>query len=412
MQEIIPTITSLSNGIRVVALPGNSSVSHLGITILAGSRNEEKGEEGLAHFLEHCIFKGTQKRKSFHILSGLDSVGGELNAYTNKEEICVYASFTNEYLKRAIDLVSDISLNATFPEKELVREKEVILDEINSYLDAPSDRIFDDFEGYLFPNHPLGNNILGTKESVLSFTKDSLENYRKKFFIPENIVISYVGNANVKQLMKLLERYFGVYQNVGQTKVPATFENYKAFHVVEKASNFQAHGILGGIAVGYNNDSRRATALLLNLLGGPALNSRLNLNVREKYGYAYSIEASFNPYKELGYWNIYFGCDQKHLKKSHDLIMKEVKALCENEISSTQLHRAKVQFKGQIALSNESNAGQMLSLGKSVLVFGQLDTLAQIYEAIDNTTSKELLEIANQLFAPDGVSKLLFEVKE
>jgi predicted Zn-dependent peptidase len=412
IKEVIPTIFELENGIRVVHLPTVSTVSHLGFTVLAGSRNEKKGQEGLAHFLEHCIFKGTSKRKAYHILSGLDSVGGELNAYTNKEEICVYGSFTNEHLKRAADLISDITLNASFPEKELEKEKEVILDEINSYLDAPSDRIFDDFESYLFPNHSLGNNILGTKQTVENFCKNDVESYRKSYFLPQNCVISYVGNAGLKQVKAILERYFGAYQNSGKATNPAVFESYKPFGKVEAESNFQAHGLIGGLAPGYKDDTRRAAALLMNLLCGPALNSRLNLNVREKYGYAYSIDGSFNPYRELGYWNIYFGCDQKHLKKSHDLVKKELQVLCNNRLTETQLHRAKVQFKGQIALANESNAGQMISLGKSVLVFNKIDTMEQIYAGIDKTTSSELLEMANCLFDPSGISSLMFEVKK
>src|SRR5690554_2985900 len=299
-------VKQLSNGIKVVFLPVKSEAAHLGVTVLGGSRYENKDEVGLAHFLEHCFFKGTTKRKAFHVLSRIDSVGGELNAFTTKEEICVYASFTKKYFERAVDLLADIVINSNFPEKEIIKEKDIIIDEINSYLDTPSDRIFDEFESHLFQNHPLGENILGSKKSVNSFSRASLWSYLQKFFFAQNMSIAVVGDFEEKKVIKLLEKYFAAIPKHDQILIPKPFKEYKPFELRKKDSNYQAHAVLGGIAPGIENEKeRRAVTLLLNVLGGPALNSRLILSIREKYGYTYSIDASYNPFKETGYWSIY-----------------------------------------------------------------------------------------------------------
>lgn len=411
MYDIHPEIIHLANGLRLVYLQKDTVVGHFGVSVLAGSRYEQAHEEGLAHFIEHSIFKGTEKRRAFHILSRLDSVGGELNAYTAKEEIVIYGSFTNVYLQRAIELISDITFHSTFPEKELEKEKEVILDELHSYLDSPSDRIFDDFETHLFKGHPLGGNILGTEQSIRSFTKEHLQDYISRFFTLKNMVVSYVGSEPLKKVQSLVEKYFSEGSEKAISHDLETFNPNPQFKIKEAFGNYQTHAIIGGLAPGYNESARRSMTLLTNILGGPALNSRLTLSIREKHGYSYSVEANYTPYVDTGFWTIYLGTDSKYLEKSLKLVQKELKLLREKKLSSMQLNRAKEQLKGQIALSLEGNAGLMLGLGKSLLLFDQIDTISDIYKEIDTITAEDLLTIANDFFNEKNQNELIFDVK-
>jgi predicted Zn-dependent peptidase len=410
MYEIKPKIFTLSNGIRVVYLHAPAHVAHLGITVLGGSRYERPGEDGLAHFLEHCIFKGTTKRKAFHVLSRLDSVGGELNAYTAKEEICVYASFTKEHIRRASELLADITLHSNFPLKEIQKEKEIILDEINSYLDSPSDKIFDDFEAHLFKGHALGNNILGTKERVQSFTQENLIDYVGRFFTAENMVISFVGDISIKRLEKILEEDFKACKKGTSLQAVDSFESLQPFRIRSNEANYQVHAIVGGIAPSYKDETRRGMTLLTNILGGPALNSRLTLSIREKYGYSYNVEANYTSYADTGFWSVYLGTDQKYIDKSVALIYKELKLLRTKKMGSLQLNRSKEQLKGHLALGLDSNSGLMLGLGKSLLLFNQIDTIEEIYDGIDRLTASELLEIANTYFNEENCSELIFDL--
>jgi predicted Zn-dependent peptidase len=410
MYEIKPKIFTLSNGIRVVYLHAPAHVAHLGITVLGGSRYERPGEDGLAHFLEHCIFKGTTKRKAFHVLSRLDSVGGELNAYTAKEEICVYASFTKEHIRRASELLADITLHSNFPLKEIQKEKEIILDEINSYLDSPSDKIFDDFEAHLFKGHALGNNILGTKERVQSFTQENLIDYVGRFFTAENMVISFVGDISIKRLEKILEEDFTACKKGTSLQAVDSFESLQPFRIRSNEANYQVHAIVGGIAPSYKDETRRGMTLLTNILGGPALNSRLTLSIREKYGYSYNVEANYTSYADTGFWSVYLGTDQKYIDKSVALIYKELKLLRTKKMGSLQLNRSKEQLKGHLALGLDSNSGLMLGLGKSLLLFNQIDTIEEIYDGIDRLTASELLEIANTYFNEENCSELIFDL--
>lgn len=412
MFDIHPQTVEFSNGLRLVYLHKPTVVGHFGVTILAGSRYEQSEEEGIAHFLEHSIFKGTKKRRAFHVLSRLDSVGGELNAYTTKEEICFYASFTNQHTNRAIELLADITQNSVFPEKEIEKEKEVVLDEINSYLDSPSDRIFDDFEALLFAGHPLGGNILGTQETVRSFSRETLMNYVARYFTAGNMVLSYVGDQSLPRIQKMVEQYFGT---IGTTQKPnelIDFEGKHQFKKIEKVANYQVHALVGGLAPGYNHESRRGMTLLTNILGGPALNSRLTLSIREKYGYSYSVEANYTPYMDVGFWTIYLGTDKKNVGKSLNLVRKELKLLREKKMGILQLNRSKEQLKGHIALSLDGNSGLMLGLGKSLLMFNQIDTISDIYTEIDKLTASELLNISNEYFIEENFNELVFDLKE
>jgi predicted Zn-dependent peptidase len=410
MRKFQPTCHTLSNGIRVVHLQVPNQVAHLGFFFSAGSRYEQAHEGGLAHFLEHCLFKGTKTRNALHILSRIDAVGGELNAYTAKEELCLHASFSKEHTKRALELLADISINSTFPEKEIEKEKEVILDEINSYLDSPSDKIFDDFEEHLFKNHPLGNNILGTKESVSSFTQADLQRYVNAYFTADNMVVSYVGNMPFKKLEPLMEVTLSQMPLTAPRTEFMSFSSYSPFQIHVKEANYQAHAVLGGIAPSYKNDDRMAMSLLINILGGPALNSKLNLSVREKYGLAYTVEASYSSFVDSGFWQIYFGCEDKNIHRTLDLIEKELVKFRSKELSSLQLTRAKQQFKGQMALGMDVNAGLMQGLGKSMLAFNQIDTIQEIHQGIDKITGSDILRLSNEYLAKDAISSLIFGV--
>lgn len=412
MKSYQPICEVLSNGTRLVYLRVPSQVAHLGFFFAAGSRHEAPHQTGLAHFLEHCLFKGTSRFKALQILSRIDAVGGELNAYTAKEEMCLYASFSKEHTKRAIDLLADLSINSVFPEKELEREKEVILDEINSYLDSPSDKIFDDFDDALFKDHPLGFNILGTKESVSGFTRQDLISYVNDYFTADNLVVSFVGNMPLAKLKGLLENALADLRKTAQRPLPVAFTQYEPFELRKKEANYQAHAVIGGLAPSYHNEERIAMSLLINILGGPALNSRLNLSVRERYGYAYAIEANYHTFADTGYWQIYFGSEAKNIDKTLTLIYKELALLREKPLSAKQLQQAKRQFKGQLALGMDVNAGLMQGLGKSMLAFGQIDTIAEMHQSIDKITSEEMQALANKYFDTTQISKLVFDTND
>lgn len=412
MLELKPIVFNLKCGIRVVYLHAPAHVAHLGINVLGGSRFEHPDEDGLAHFLEHCIFKGTKKRKAYHVLSRLDSVGGELNAYTAKEEICVYASFTKEHVRRAAELLADITMNSNFPEKEIEKEKEIILDEIISYMDSPSDKIFDDFEAMLFKGHALGNNILGTKESIQRFGRKDLSDYMQRHFTSDNMVISFVGDVPLKRLTAILEDYFTGITVGSSSREFEPFHNAPVFRYRSKEANYQTHALIGGIGPSYKDEERKGMTLLVNLLGGPALNSRLTLSIREKHGYSYNVEANYTPYVDTGFWSIYLGADQKYIDKSISLVYKELKDICNKRLGTLQLSRAKDQIKGQMALGLDSNSGLMLGLGKSLLLFDQIDTVEEIFSGIDKLTSSDLLEVANTYFDPQKCSELVFDVAD
>lgn len=409
MIELDPVIFELSNGIKVVYLKREAFVAHLGVMVHAGSRFELPHEQGLAHFIEHCIFKGTKKRSAFDVFSDLDRVGGELNAYTNKEEISVHASFRKAHFSIAAELIGDILQNATFPEKELKKEKDVILDEIMSYLDSPIERIYDEFEAHLYKGHSLGYNILGTKKSVKGFKREDILNYIDRLFTPKNMVLSFVGDVPESEVKSILEIEFGSIEGNGKPHIEPPLISIPPFQLREKKSNYQIHTLVGGMAPSYNEDNRRAMTLLTNLIGGPALNSRLILSIREKYGYAYNVEANYTPYSDTGYWNIYLGTDKKYLKKAIKLIHEELEKLINEQLTTSEISEAKEQLKGHLALSLDSNLELMFSHGKSVLIFGKVDSIQEIYEEIDKISVDDVQKVAQIYFSPDKLSELIFE---
>lgn len=401
----------LPNGIRIVHKHVNSMVAHCSITINAGSRDELPKEHGLAHFIEHTIFKGTKKRHSHHVLSYLENVGGEINAYTTKEETCIYGSFTHSHYERWFNLLSDIVFNSTFPERELEKEKDIIIDEINSYKDNPSEQIYDDFEDLIFRGHPLGRNILGTPKNLKSFKREHILGFLGRNYLPGEMVISSVGQIPFSNLVRLVEKYFGQVESNSGTQERERYGGYVPENKTAKRRNHQSHCIIGGTAYEATNAKKTALILLNNVLGGPGLNSRLNMSVREKNGYCYNIDSHYHPFTDTGIFCIYFGTDADYLGKTLELVHKELKKFRELTLGTLQLKRAKQQLLGQVAISLESNLNEMLSMGKSTLIYNKIDTIEEINRKIEAVTAKEILEVANEIFDPMKLSVLSYNPK-
>lgn len=399
----------LDNGIRLVhhRIPG--IVAHCGLIINTGSRDESDPEHGIAHFIEHMLFKGTRKRKAYHILSRLENVGGELNAYTTKEETAVHASFLKDDYGRAVELISDITFNSVFPGKEIEKEKDVINEEINSYLDNPSELIFDDFEELIFKNQPIGRNILGSPESVRSFNQKKISDFISNNYNASQIVFCSVGNIPDEKILKLFKNNFT--DIITSDKKPRSDQSwiYKPATLTKKKDTFQNHCIIGNLAYDIKDKRRMGMFLLNNILGGQGLNSRLNLSLREKNGLAYNVESSYNPYYDTGVFSIYFGTDSQFLNKSISIAMAELKKLRTKSLGNIQLSKAKNQIKGYLARGYENHENLMLSLGKSLLVFNKIENIDDICKKIDNVTSSELLETANDIFEPSKLSTLIYK---
>ena len=399
---------TLPNGLRVIHKEVPRSASHVALVVNAGSRDESSGEEGVAHFIEHCLFKGTKKRKTFHVLNRLERVGGDLNAYTTKEETWISASFLERDLERAIELVSDISFNSTFPDKEIAKEQEVILDEIASVLDNPSDVIFDEFEERLFGTHPLGRTILGTQESVNNLGKLQINSFVDRYYCPDQMVFASVGSTPIADLKKLCEKYLS--HEIGRVSklnrlVP---DSIPSFDERVEQDTHQIHHLLGGITSGANHPDKLPLTLLANYLGGPAMNCRLSLNIREKYGMAYHIESGYSPYEDCGVFSVYFGTDRRHHDKVEALVDKELMLLCNNKLGVRQLHDAKTQLIGQIALSQDSGPAMMTGLAKSFLLYNKVQPLDEFFKSIEKISSNDLLRVANQFIKPDLLSRLVY----
>lgn len=403
-------VFELSNGIRVVHKQVDRPIAHCGLMIKAGARDESLAEEGLAHFIEHVFFKGTEKRKAYHILSRMEDVGGEINAYTTKEDTVIYSSFLKEDYGRAVELLFDIAFHSTFPEKELNKEKEVIIDEINSYKDSPSELIFDDFEMQMFPEHPLGMNILGSPKTVKSFTKDQVQHFLKRFYSTSNLVFSSVGNISSEKLRIQLEKHTeDVVNSKAEQQSRLAPSPITATKKLLKRPVFQCHAIVGNRAYEAGHAHSRTLHLVNNLLGGPGMNSRLNLNIREKYGFTYNIESFYSPYSDTGLFGVYAGTDASNLEKTLNLVKKELQKLREQPLGVNQLKKAKRQMLGQIAMAQENNVSLMLGLGKSLLTFNRIDSFKEITEKIENISSSDILSVSNEIFEPQELSTLIYQ---
>ncbi len=396
------------NGLRLVHKRVESPVAHCGIIINTGSRDERKNEHGIAHLAEHLLFKGTKKRKAFHILSRMEDVGGEINAYTTKEETCVYTSFFNTYYDRALELISDIVFHSVFPEKELEKEKEIIIDEINSYRDSPSELIFDEFDELAFAGNSIGRNILGEEKKLKQITRPQLVDFVKRNYVPGKIVISSVGNISFDKLLKQVNKYFSDIPATHQKNQRKFAYSYTPFNKSVKKNTHQAHCIIGNMAYDTNDEKRYSLFLLNNLLGGPGLNSRLNMSLREKNGYAYNVDSSYNAYRDTGIICIYFGTDSTDLNRSIKTILRELDKLKVKRLGQYQLLKAKKQLIGQIAISAENNENVMLSNGKSIQVFDRVYSLAETTQKVESITAYQIQEVANEIFKTENLSYLVY----
>ncbi len=402
---------TLSNGIRIVFRQNNSNVVYAGVYINVGSRNEQNpSEEGIAHFIEHSIFKGTEHRRSYHIRNRIDGVGGELDAFTTKEETCVYASALTQHLERCLELFSDILFHSTFPQHEIEKEKDVVIEEINLYKDSPAELIYDDFEEMIFGSHPLAHNILGSKKNVKHFTSEQLSLFLHQNYTPDKMVITVVGNVEFNKLVHLCEKHFAQASEVSTTKADTRSPkpSYQHFNTTLNKHTHQVHLLAGCPAPTIYDEKKNAFTLLNNILGGPAMNSRLNVSVRENQGFCYTIESQYVPFSDAGLFYIYAGVDSDAAERSTQLILQELRRLRENKLSPQQLHAAQTQLIGQMAIANDSGLNEMQSIGKAYLNFDHVDTLEEMNRDILAITPEELQAVAQEIFAEDNFSFLYY----
>jgi predicted Zn-dependent peptidase len=398
----------MANGIRVILARVPNLVAHMGLIMGTGSRDELEPEHGMSHLIEHMVFKGTRKRKAYHIISRLEDVGGEINAYTTKEETCVYASFMKEDYGRAMELLHDILFHSTFNQKELGREKEVIIDEINSYFDSPGELIFDDFEELLYKDQSIGRNILGSPTSLAGFKQEDLLRFVNNNYPTDEMVICSVGNISFPRLKKGIEKYFGQVSFKSRNQNRQHILPYHPSSLKLHKDTYQAHCTIGNLAFDLNDERRIGLHLLNNMIGGPGLNTRLNLTLREKNGYSYHTESHYSPYSDTGVLSIYFTGDKSKLERSQKVVMREFAKLREKRLGTLQLSRAKRQLLGQIAISAENNETLMLSMAKSYLVYNKFDDLNEIGKKIDRITAEEILEISNEVLDKEKLSSLTY----
>lgn len=397
------------NGLRLIHYRVPTKAAYCGLIINVGSRDEREEESGIAHFIEHVIFKGTEKRKAYHVLSRLEDVGGELNAYTTKEDTCVYATFMAKDYERTLELFADIVFHSVFPEKEIEKEKDVVLDEIDSYKDSPGELIFDDFEEQVYEGCRIGRNILGNEAAVKSISREMILNFVERNYSPDRMVISSVGDIPFEKLVRLVEKYFACYARREEPLVRVKPEIYVPRFVEVNKDTHQCHCIVGNVAYDNKEDKRLPLSLLMNLLGGSGMNTRLNLNIRERYGLAYNIEASYTPYSDTGICMIYFGCDRENADWCLDLCKREMRALYEEKLGPVQMKRAKTQMIGQLTISSENYENLMLSIGKSFLIYDKVDSLEDVYAQIGEITPEVLVQVAEEIFDERKLSVLIYK---
>ena len=402
-------IFTLENGLQCAFQAQRSSVAHVVVAVRAGARDELDHQQGLAHFLEHNLFKGTSKRKAYHILSRLDDVGGELNAYTTKEETIIHASFLKTDFRRALELLYDVLANSTFPEKELEKEKEVIKDEISSYKDSPGESIFDDFEDHIFRGDPLGRNILGTPESVDRLSREDILEFQSRTYTADRIKLAVVGPFGSERVERTVAELFAGFQ-FADSNWENTFEgDGQPDRVVENLAQFQDHYMVGWRTCGIHGHDRRSLSLLNNILGGPAMNSRLGLNIREKHGIAYNIESYLNLYSDVGMMGIYLGCDPQQTEKAAALVAREVAKLRETRLGTLQMSKAKKQFLGQMAMSEDNGLNSAVGAARALLHFGRVNDFKTVASKIQAITAQQLQDVANAYLVPDKAFELIYK---
>jgi predicted Zn-dependent peptidase len=409
--ESIPVTFKLSNGIRLIHKQCLGTVSCCGFAINAGTRHELINEHGIAHFTEHMLFKGTTHRRPFQILNRMETVGGELNAYTTKEETFVYSVFLQEDYERAIELLCDLVFYSTFPSEEINKERKVILDEIDSYEDSPSDLIFDDFEDLLYAGHPIGRNILGNPACLKTFNNKSFSDFYARNYTMDRIVFFSQSAMDPKKLKRLIEKHIGNIPSRIRTNILPN-EKPIAQHGVQKTlfkETHQAHVIYGNKSFSLFEKERYGMFLLNNILGGPGMNSRLNIALREHSGLVYSAESNVTSYSDTGLFSIYFGTDLKQIDPCMKIVEKELKKLCESKLTIAQWHAAKKQLYGQMMISSENKESQTLDMGKSMLHFNKYDSMQEVVRKIESFTPQSLLEIANKVLDSNAMSLLVYK---
>lgn len=445
---------TLDNGLRIIHLPSDSKVVYCGYQINAGTRNEEPGEEGLAHFCEHVTFKGTERRKAWHILNCLESVGGDLNAYTNKEGTVYYSAILKEHIARAVDLLTDIVFHSVYPQAEIDKEVEVICDEIESYNDSPAELIYDEFENIIFKGSPLGHNILGTAEQVRSFKTEDALRFTRKLYRPDNAIFFAYGDIDFKKLVKLIrkaladddsgkvaenaansvgklaeeklpqisqitqisgdensittEKSVSSVKSVGPENYPSVGKEIAGQTIVMQKNTHQAHVMIGTRAYDVSDSRRMPLYLLNNMLGGPGMNAKLNLALREHNGLVYTVESTMVAYGDTGIWSIYFGCDEHDVKRCLRLVRKELDKFMQKPLSEAQLKAAKKQIKGQVGVACDNRENFALDFGKSFLHYGWEKNVYRLYEQVDEITAEQIQAVAQELFDKDRLTTLIF----
>lgn len=403
---------TLKNGLRIIHLPSPSQVVYCGYQIAAGTRNESSGEEGIAHFCEHMTFKGTERRNAIQIINALEGVGGELNAFTNKEDTVFYAAISKEHFSQAVDILTDIVFHSQYPQHEIEKEVEVICDEIESYNDSPAELIYDDFENIIFEGHPLGHNILGKAEQLRTYTTEDALRFVRRNYRTDNTIFFAYGEIDFKRLVKLMSKVeiekTEKIQEVkfAETKVP---QSHKPLVIERQLNTHQAHVMLGTRAYDIHHPLRIPLYLLNNILGGPGMNARLNISLRERNGLVYTVESTMVSYSDTGIWCIYFGCDSHDIKRCLKLVRRELDKMMQKPLSATQLRNAKRQLKGQIAIACDNREQFALDFGKSFLHYGWEKDITHLYESIDNVTAEDIQKVANELFATNMLTTLIYK---
>jgi len=403
-------IFTLTNGIRVVHNQiTTTKIVHCGIMLDIGSRDESLTNQGIAHFWEHMAFKGTRKRKAYHILNRLESLGGELNAFTDKEKILFYASLRDTYFERAVELLSDITFDSVFPSSQINKERGVILEEMAMYHDDPEDSLQDEFDGLIFSGHPLGMNILGREETVKKFSRADFKAFIHEHLDTRRIVFTCVGNVKMEHVIRMAEKYLGQVPKMTSKKTRKPFKHYKPRELVLKREVKQGRCALGRTSYPYAHDKRGTFYMLTNILGGSGMNSRLNMALREKHGFVYSIGAQFVPFTDTGLFIISFGTEPAQMKRSISLVKTELRKMREQLMGVKQLAASKVQLLGQIAMAEESNISFMIMMARNLLDLGKVTTLEEIFSRVQDTTSQRLRDLANEMFREEDLSCLIME---
>ena len=406
--EMQYNIHTLSNGLRIIHEPSSSKVAYCGFAVDAGTRDEAENEQGMAHFVEHLIFKGTRKRKAWHILNRMENVGGDLNAYTNKEETVIYSAFLTEHFGRALELLADIVFHSTFPQNEIEKETEVIIDEIQSYEDTPSELIFDDFEDMIFRNHPLGRNILGRPDLLKKFRSEDAMAFTSRFYQPSNMVFFVLGDFNFQKIVRQVEKLLVDLPLVtveNQRTIPPL---YVPEQLVVHKETHQAHVMIGSRGYNAYDDKRTALYLLNNILGGPGMNSRLNVSLRERRGLVYTVESNLTSYTDTRAFCIYFGTDPEDVDTCLKLTYKEMKRMRDVKMTSSQLMAAKKQLIGQIGVASDNNENNALGMAKTFLHYNKYESSESVFRRIEALTAEGLLEVANEMFAEEYLSTLIY----